>query len=294
MDPGTSLKTLGGLSLGGFQRAKPLLLLAYLALEGPTPRRDFRRLLWPGARQPDSSLRVALYALHAAAPQAWSGSELLTCGVPCDAAELLKLRGEAALALYRGPFLHGLPPQEVSGEFLEWMEAQRQRLAQHVRAAALALAEQQPPEAAAHLAERTYRLPGALPPDPPELRRLLALTLPGSSLEAELRAELQAWTGQGGPAPLPARSAGRMLGRTAELDRLLAWAEEPGTRWAVVSGPGGIGKSTLTRALLRELALLGRNVTLLDAEGAALPGNLLLRLAQARAPGQTIGGTWGI
>jgi tetratricopeptide (TPR) repeat protein len=291
-EPGVGLRTLGGLSLGGFRRVKPLLLLAYLALEGPTPRRHFRRLLWPEARQPESSLRVALHALHAAAPQAWSGGDLLVCGVPCDAVRLLEVQGEAALALYHGPFVQGVPPQEVSEEFLEWTETQRRRLALHVRAGALALAEQQPPEAAARLAERAYRLPGAPPPEVPELRRLLALTLPGSPLEAELRAELSSWSGQGRPLVPPTRSAGRMLGRAAELDRLLAWAGEAGTRWAVVSGPGGIGKSTLTRALLRELALLGRNVTLVDAEGAALPGDLLLRVALARAPGQAIRGTW--
>lgn len=292
-DTKVSLRTLGGLSLGGFRRAKPLLLLAYLALEGPTPRRDFRRLLWPAARQPESSLRVALHALHEFSPQAWSGGELLACGVSCDAAEVLRLRGEAALALYHGPFLRGLPPQEVSEEFQEWMEAQRLRLAQHVRAEALALAEQQSPEAAAGLAERAYRLPGAPPPEPVELRRLLTLSLPGSALEAELRAELSGSTGESGRAALPTRAAGRMLGREAELDRLLAWAVEAGTRWAVISGPGGIGKSTLTRALLRELTVLGRNVTLVDAEGAALPGDLLLRLAGAHMPGQTLQGTWG-
>lgn len=122
---------------------------------------------------------------------------------------------------------------------------------------------------------------------------MLTLTLPGSPLEAELRAELHSWTGEDAQAALSTRAAGRMLGREAELDRLLAWAGEAGTHWAVVSGPGGIGKSTLTRALLRELAVLGRNVTLVDAEGAALPGDLLLRLAQTRAPGQAVQGTWG-
>ena len=100
----TSLKTLGTLSLGQFHRVKPLLLLVYLALEGPTPRRHFRTLLWPSARQPESSLRVALHALRDAAPHALEGGELLICAVSCDAAEVLNLRGAAALAAYGGPF----------------------------------------------------------------------------------------------------------------------------------------------------------------------------------------------
>ena len=49
---GVRLLTLGGLSLEGstFKRAKPLLLLAYLALEGAKERRFLRELLWREAR----------------------------------------------------------------------------------------------------------------------------------------------------------------------------------------------------------------------------------------------------
>ncbi len=60
------LHTLGGLRLAGsnFGREKPLLLLAYLALEGPKPRRFLAELFWPEAADPLNSLAVALAKLR--------------------------------------------------------------------------------------------------------------------------------------------------------------------------------------------------------------------------------------
>ena len=43
------LITLGDLHLGRFRKVKSLLLLVYVSLEGPTPRRRLATLLWPGA-----------------------------------------------------------------------------------------------------------------------------------------------------------------------------------------------------------------------------------------------------
>src|SRR5690606_41914809 len=62
------LRTLGGLGLAGagFARVKPLLLLAYLALEGPKERRFLADLLWPRAANPRHSLSVALSQLRTA------------------------------------------------------------------------------------------------------------------------------------------------------------------------------------------------------------------------------------
>ncbi len=50
------LRTLGGLKLEGsdFTRPKPLLLLAYLALEGPKERRFLSELSWTGVTDPPS------------------------------------------------------------------------------------------------------------------------------------------------------------------------------------------------------------------------------------------------
>lgn len=286
-----ALSTLGGLDLGGFRKVKSLLLLVYVALEGPTPRRTLATLLWPGAARPEGSLRVALHALREVHPGALGGEDRLSTPVTSDAAHLLTLRGEAAWDAYAGPFLHGVPLTGVSAEFEEWVETQRERLARHVQEEALRAAETADPARAADWAARAYRTPGAPPPDADLLRRALPLTLPGSPLEAEIRAELGELD-EGTPTPAPApRVAARMLGREAELDTLLAWTlapqlDPPAGGAALITGPGGIGKSTLTRELLRELTRLDRPATLVDAEGATSAAELGARLAAALTPGQ--------
>lgn len=62
------LRTLGGLRLEGasFSKKKPLLLAAYLALEGPKSRRHFQELFWPRAEDQKNSLSVALSQLKRA------------------------------------------------------------------------------------------------------------------------------------------------------------------------------------------------------------------------------------
>ena len=56
----TMLRTFGRVQLGdgSFTRPKPLLLLAYLTVEGPCPRRRLADLFWPSApATPDSPER---------------------------------------------------------------------------------------------------------------------------------------------------------------------------------------------------------------------------------------------
>ncbi|GGR54640.1 hypothetical protein GCM10008959_15500 [Deinococcus seoulensis] len=124
-----TLITLGGLHLGSFRKVKSLLLLVFVGLEGPTPRRQLAGLLWPRAAKPEVSLRVALHALREHDGGALGGEERLVAGVACDAVALLSLRGEAAWEAYAGPFLHGVNLPDVSGEFEEWVLGQRERLA---------------------------------------------------------------------------------------------------------------------------------------------------------------------
>jgi DNA-binding SARP family transcriptional activator len=56
------LNLLGGLNLEtvGFHRPKPLLLLAYLALEGRKDKRHVQELFWSDAANPAGSLRTAM------------------------------------------------------------------------------------------------------------------------------------------------------------------------------------------------------------------------------------------
>jgi hypothetical protein len=64
------LRTLGELTLEGaaFKRAKPLLLLAYLAVEGAKERWFLKELFWRDAKNPQSSLSTALAHLRKAGP----------------------------------------------------------------------------------------------------------------------------------------------------------------------------------------------------------------------------------
>ncbi|UCH24784.1 MAG: hypothetical protein JSV66_05455, partial [Trueperaceae bacterium] len=64
------LRTLGRLELedSGLNRPKPLLLLCYLALEGPQERRHLAELFWPTSTNALKSLSMALTRLRQGAP----------------------------------------------------------------------------------------------------------------------------------------------------------------------------------------------------------------------------------
>ncbi|MDW8358808.1 tetratricopeptide repeat protein [Thermus sp.] len=129
------LRTLGGLSWEGqpFRRTKPLLLLAYLALEGPKPRRHLAELFWPGAQDGLNSLSVALNQLRPLGVV--EGGEVLSARVESDVGALLAaLRAgdlEGVRRLYRGAFLEGLD-LPLGEELEEWVWARREALALEV------------------------------------------------------------------------------------------------------------------------------------------------------------------
>lgn len=89
-----NLLTLGRFELTGaaFARPKPLLLLAYLALEGPRDRRHLAELFWPEAADPLNSLSAALKQLRHAAPGSVEGdtTQVRTLAA-CDARTFLEL-----------------------------------------------------------------------------------------------------------------------------------------------------------------------------------------------------------
>lgn len=167
----TALTTLGNLVLepAGFTQPKPLVLLAYLALEGPQQRRHLAELFWP-AGQSLKSLAMALSRLHKAAPHCWEADGTrLRCAVECDAVTLLAAldAGDIGLAidLYRGPFLADLTPSQVGEELGDWLIATRARLADRYRTSLLAAAERSAAdgdlESAADLRALTLGLTGA-------------------------------------------------------------------------------------------------------------------------------------
>ncbi|ADD27562.1 tetratricopeptide repeat protein [Meiothermus ruber] len=132
------LRTLGKLALehnppnhrNPFQK-KPLLLLAYLCLEGPRSRRHLAELFWPGASDGLNSLSVALSRLRSAGLPV-TGEEILSTAVPCDALELQKALAQGKLdearQLYGGRFLEGAD-EGLSPELEEWVWSKREALA---------------------------------------------------------------------------------------------------------------------------------------------------------------------
>ncbi|WP_117237835.1 tetratricopeptide repeat protein [Thermus sediminis] len=128
------LRTLGGLRLEGtsFSKRKPLILAAFLALEGPKSRRYLQELFWPRAEDPQNSLSVALSQLKRAGVGV-AGGEVLEARVACDALLLKEALGrgqlEEARALYRGRFLEGAD-EDLSEELEEWVWSTREALAQ--------------------------------------------------------------------------------------------------------------------------------------------------------------------
>jgi tetratricopeptide (TPR) repeat protein/DNA-binding SARP family transcriptional activator len=256
------LRTLGQLSLdgSGFRRAKPLLLAAYLSLEGPKSRRYLAEVFWPGASDAMNSLSVALSQLRRGAPdiveadetRAWSATALT-----CDAAELRNALTagnlERAIELYDGAFLEGLE-LELGEELEEWVFATREALAGTGREALLRLAEMKAGqgrfETAGQLAERAYYLPGAAPPEPEELVRFQVLLAAGKSAAAtELRREAEAYDIALRITTEEARARlGQVLvGREREHERLSALAEG---EWAWLRGERGMGKTALLKQLM--------------------------------------------
>ena len=254
------LLTLGGLSLenASFGRVKPLLLLTYLALEGPKERRHLAELFWPEASDPMNSLSAALTRLRKGLKGAVEADELRAwAGVDADAAELgLALESgdlDAALALYKGPFLDGAYLPDWSAELEEWVYLTRESLAGRVRRALLALAEKEAAGgafgAAALHAETAHALTGAPAYEPEDLTRVyLLLQAGGSPLAVPVRDEAE---GYGITLALSrdearARLQRVLVGRERESARLGELA--PG-EWAWVGGGPGMGKTALLKSL---------------------------------------------
>ncbi len=254
------LETLGRLSLEGtgLQRPKPLMLLAYLCLEGTKSRRFVAELFWPDASDPMNSLSVALGQIRKAAPGAVSSDESRAwTEVKCDALELIEaLRTgelESALNLYQGAFLEGAEATGLGVELEEWVFGKRENLAGLVREALIERAERlaglgQFTEAARH-AETALGMTRTAEPDPDVWVRLHPLLVAGGSPQAEtVRTEATHWSLHLETSQEEARGKLRhtFIGRETELEHLLGLA--PGT-WAWVRGGSGVGKTALLRRL---------------------------------------------
>jgi predicted ATPase len=283
------LKTLGGLALEGtqLQRPKPLLLLAYLALEGPKDRRYLSELFWQGAEEPMTSLRMTLSRIRQQAPSVIeTRKELVKVNIQADAVTLLEAleRGElSAISSYAGPFLSGFYLPDLGAELEEWIYTTREFLAERVREVLLRQAEAVAAEgdfrAAAKHAEEAYGLAAAPAPEPELLERLYPLLLAGDSLLADkIRMEARDYdlvlnlNGDEARArfftpekkeqtakvqvTLPSTTTS-FIGRDPELLELAELLAEPDLRLITITGAGGVGKTRLALQVAYEQTQTG-------------------------------------
>ncbi|GGR58479.1 hypothetical protein GCM10008959_20180 [Deinococcus seoulensis] len=238
------LRTLGRLSLPGtaLTRPKPLLLLAYLALEGPATREDLVEVFFGGERGGPASLRSTLGRVRRALPGALvTEAGRVETGVPCDAALFLgSLDGgdvAGGAAAYAGAFVQGAQVRGWTPELEGWVYGVRERLGERQRRALLSLALDAARRAefgmAAGLAVRAAALreaPDLTPGQARLLRRLL------SAGDAALPVELR---GLDGPDPAGARRELLELAWQPDGEHHGSGGSGPGTlRGAVLPGPG--------------------------------------------------------
>ena len=273
------LNTLGGATLEGtgFRRPKALLLLAYLAVEGPRERRHLRTLFWPEGTNPALSLRGLLFELRTVSPNLVKTDRTrIGLGIPADVTELLAAFNDAPDSVpkrYTGAFLEGLSGAELGAELEEWVLLTREFLARQVRANLLLRAESVPVTgamAAAVLVQQAWSLPGAPPVEVDELQRMYRLCAAvGHGLSATLLQEAKE-LGVDLPLPLdplkiafaqppnqakinlsPLSGLTTFIGRETELADLQALLIDPEIRLLTVLGPGGIGKTRLALEIAR-------------------------------------------
>lgn len=262
------LRTLGTLALDGtdLRRHKPLLLLVYLALEGPQERSHLAQLFWPVAPQPPQRLRSTLELLRSGAPGTTerAGSKIMT-SVRCDATDLqVALEDgnlERCVALYEGAFLEGLAAGRLGLELEEWVFATREKLAEYVRHALLRLADRSrsDPKQAAHYAKQAYLLVGAALPSPAQLRQILkALHAADDPLAAMVERDAndtppsisESSDLDGNPGKASSRHnlttpLTTLLGRGTHLLDLERRLASPDVRLLTLTGMGGVGKTRL-------------------------------------------------
>ena len=263
------LRTLGKLELPGvgFTQPKPLVLLSYLALEGPQRRTHLAELFWPDGES-RKSLSMALTRLRQGAGEIVKTDQgHVRTTLDSDSSTLLTALGrsdwQTADTLYRGAFLEGVV-LDWSVELEEWVYTTREFLAERVRHGLLELSENAVRTGAysdaQHLAERAYHLPGAPPAEAGTLERLYHLLVASESLFApKARRELEEYgldmqvdsqTARAGfrsptpPSPLPLRTTS-FVGREVELLEVQRLLGQPGCQLLTLLGSAGIGKTRL-------------------------------------------------
>ncbi len=276
-----------------FRAERPHQLLAYLACRSDWVGRDeLATLFWPDRDQSAArrNLRKVLLVAEriAGLPPLERQGDRVRWAPDSDLAQLetasAAAQYEDVLALYRPPLMEGLDVGLPQGS-ADWLAFKRQhverlwRQAATVRlrelvgepAAAALLAEallaidpfddmallalgeaclalDQAPRALRALQEHHERLASEYGIDPPAPLRVLADRL-------RCRAPLHPLPSRDGShtAPVVPERASHLIGRRLELAQLNGLLAEAACRVVTILGPGGIGKSSVARAALREL-----------------------------------------
>jgi predicted ATPase/Tfp pilus assembly protein PilF len=272
------LTTLGGLTLtpGDFRRPKPLLLLAYLAVEGAKEKRHLYELFWPGATDPANSLRTVIKLFRQVNAELLESDEhTVKTTVENDFTRLQSIISERAVdnlsEVYKGEFLQGFSLPDWSSELEEWVYSTREFIAARVRGALLRVAEREAAKGkfleAGQWAEKAYGL--SQDQDPEDLERLYPLLLAGDSAlgsevkkqakdyglelnlsREEAKARYFALTSEGEvetrniPNNLP-RAKTSFIGRDPELVEVGQMLGQAEVQLVTLLGPGGMGKTRL-------------------------------------------------
>ena len=185
------LNILGGLGLESapFNRPKPLLLLAYLAVEGAKEKRHLYELFWPDAADQATSLRMALSQVRKVDANLFKSDErMVSPSLETDLSALqhaiTECNPEKLLELYKGEFLQGFSLPDWSAELKEWVYSTREFITARVRAAFLQIAEAEAAKGkfveAVQWVEKSYSLTKDNH-EPEDLKRLYALLVAGNS-----------------------------------------------------------------------------------------------------------------
>jgi predicted ATPase len=286
----TKLHTLSGLRLEhtNFTRPKPLLLLAYLCIEGRKEKRFLAELFWPGASNHLNSLAKALSQLRGVGvvdnddTHAWAT-------VSSDVNEFLDALEErdlgAVITLYQDSFLSGFYLPDWGPELEEWIYTTREFLASHMRAVWLELAEaSRDPQEITRYAERAYEQEATLEPELiVRLYKLLSTTPYAAKLKQEAKEfgislEEKAKTITSN---LPSRGT-TFIGRDIERLELGELLSQDDVRLLTIIGQGGVGKTRLALEVARELQdSFPDGVVYFPVENLVTPEQMLKGLASA-------------
>jgi tetratricopeptide (TPR) repeat protein len=267
------LLTLGKLRLedDSFSEKLPLLILAYLCVEGKTPRSRLASLFWAeqmnGVKR-SKSLSEVLRKLASRGLIASVENEVVEAVVASDVQEFrqaCKQLDPRTRELYRGSFLADLEDNQrlhLSQELLFWLADVRDELQDSFIAFLLqssrTLVNNLPNEAAA-LALRALNLPDSRThPSEATLRAIYSLLLrAGQAKDIEkvkrkakksLELTLSSWL-----ETLPVSSSS-FIGREDELAVLSQWLRQSDSPLMTIMGLGGVGKTELAIRLAQDHA----------------------------------------